>query len=196
MISKYFQQYKSYRAPAGKLMQLPEQKPEYITLIISGYVHAYRLDDSGRRVINVVYGPGCFYPVLWPFLDIPTSVYYQTITELVYLKVAKADFLTKQQVDQQFSAELLQQVVTQFAAFSDRVENLSIQKSRERVLRRLSSLHKTYPDKTSPKQIAFPIIEQDIADSIGLSREVVSGVIKDLKAEQIISVRNKIFTFE
>lgn len=145
-------------------------------IIASGRVKVYVSDADGREIVLGTQGPGEYFGEM--MLDEgPRSASVITLEKSSFLVVPKAefrDFLTRNPA---FAARLTEKLIRRVRSLTASVKSLALMDVYGRIARLLLELAE---DHDGRMVIAGRYTQQDIANRVGASREMVSRILKDL----------------
>ena len=164
-------------------------KAQGLYYIASGQVKLSELTSRGQEYIIQSLGAGDMFPLTSYFLGENRSAIY-TASSDVHLQ-----WRSRQDVDDYCDAhpealrEMIRSVLT---ATMWRVSTLSLNQSEHRVLRRVQELASRF-GKPNGTFLELILTQQELADSVNLSRESVSGILNRLETQNIVRLeRNKL----
>lgn len=174
-------------APKRTIIAAPDQLLEYLYIVKSGYVEFYQTDETGKKIIQALYGPDDYFPVA-PIVNATYSGFYiQTIEETVFQKVPARLFAAELKRDATLCSDVLGYIITQTALYKYRVDNISLVHSSERLAYRLL-LSAARFGALCDGYIEIPMVSQEnLGTLIGLSRESVSKGLKKLERSGTIA---------
>ncbi|MEP7303171.1 MAG: Crp/Fnr family transcriptional regulator [Caldimonas sp.] len=155
-------------------------------IVIAGRLRAYASSEEGRDVVLGEHGPGEYVGEL--SLDgRPRSASVKTLEASSCCVVPGAGlrgFLAEQP---DFALHLSQKLTRMVRRLTEQVKSLALQDVYGRMVRVLVELS----DPTgSERTVREKLTQQDIADRVGSSREMVNRVMKDLTAGGYVVVRD------
>jgi CRP/FNR family cyclic AMP-dependent transcriptional regulator len=160
-------------------------------VILSGKVKVYVSDDDGREMILDTYGAGDYVGEM--SLDgRPRSASVMTI-EPTSCSVVTRDALREAVASgPDFAMKLIDTLIDRARIATDNVKNLALMDVYGRVARLLLALAREQPDG----KLVVPerMTQQDIADRVGASRDMISRILKDLTIGGYVSVVDRIIT--
>lgn len=190
------------KAIKGEVLQNSDEAP-VLNLIVTGYVKRYRIGSDGSLGVQAIFGPGYFYPLTPVFkilfdLDIyegPETYYYEAVTDATIWTLDEARFSEGVKKDPTLYRDLLYEAGKRLESNIWRLENLSLQNSYQRVAHYLAYLARsTGVKKGSGLVITLPVTQQDIAESLSVTRETVSLAIRKLRKDGLITQKGKNIT--
>jgi CRP/FNR family cyclic AMP-dependent transcriptional regulator len=145
-------------------------------IIMEGRVKAFVSDDEGREVILSTQGPGEYFGEM--VLDQgPRSASVMTLEPSRFLVVPKEDFRDFVLKNPAFSVSLIEKLISRVRSLTENVKSLALMDVYGRVARLLLELA---DEVDGVLVIEERLTQQDIANRVGASREMVSRILKDL----------------
>ena len=152
-------------------------------IIVEGRVKAFVSDDEGREVILSTQGPGEYFGEM--VLDQgPRSASVMTLEPSKFLVVPKADFREFVLKNPAFSVSLIEKLISRVRSLTESGKSLALMDVYGRVARLLLELAQQVDGVLV---IEERLTQQDIANRVGASREMVSRILKDLSVGGYIS---------
>jgi len=153
--------------------------------ILSGRVKVYLNDDEGKEVILNVQGPGEYFGELALLDSGPRSASVMALEKCRLSVISKVDF--EEFLDKHASAQkkIMLGMVKRLRALTENVRTLALLDVYGRVARVLLQLARPKGDVLV---INEELRQQDIANRVGSSREMVSRVMKDLREGGYIEI--------
>lgn len=157
-------------------------------VIVSGKVNVFLSNEDGKEIILNTHGPGeCFGEMA--LLDAgPRSASVITTETSKLAIISKLDFETFLQESPQTMLKILQQAFARIRALTETVSSLALLDVYGRVARLLLQ---DAEEVDGVNVVQTGITQQDIANRIGSSREMVSRILKDLKTGGYIELKGK-----
>jgi CRP/FNR family cyclic AMP-dependent transcriptional regulator len=153
--------------------------------ILSGRVKVYLNDDEGKEVILNVQGPGEYFGELALLDSGPRSASVMALEDCRLSVISKADFEDFLANHEQAQKKIMLGMVKRLRALTENVRTLALLDVYGRVARVLLQLARPVGDVLVIRE---ELRQQDIANRIGSSREMVSRVLKDLRDGGYIEV--------
>ena len=145
-------------------------------IIMEGRVKAFVSDAEGREVILSTQGPGEYFGEM--VLDQgPRSASVMTLEPSRFLVVPKEDFRDFVLKTPAFSVSLIEKLISRVRSLTENVKSLALMDVYGRVARLLLELAN---EVDGVLVIEERLTQQDIANRVGASREMVSRILKDL----------------
>lgn len=168
---------------------------QVINLVVSGFVKRYLILNDGSIGVQITYGRGDVFPltVVYKSLfdqklyDGPVTFYYETMTECEIYSIDASVLLEAAQKNPKIYSDLLQEAGVHLESCVQRLENLSLKSSYNRVAHQLLFFAKNYGEpKPGGIKLLIPLTHQDLADILSLTRETVTNSIIKLRDEGLI----------
>ena len=161
-------------------------------LIQTGSVKAYLSDDKGREVILSAQGPGEYFGELALFDEAPRSASVAALDPCRVMMVSKAILRETLKERPEIAVALLKGLATRIRTLTENVRALALLDVFGRLVTTLYSLAKTADD--GKHVIEQKLTQQDLANRIGASREMVSRILQDLVRGGYIEIEHKRIT--
>lgn len=162
-----------------------------IYYIESGYVKVSNILHNGSQRTIIIYKPGEAFP-LTSFLsgEGVARFFYECMTDVEVRSRPQADFQKLIKGNLQVGEELIVYTNKMSEQYVERIETLSAQSARSKVVSLLGYLAKKTGVSSNGKiKINVPLTTQDIADMCSLTRETASLQLIKLKKEGLLSGR-------
>jgi CRP/FNR family transcriptional regulator, cyclic AMP receptor protein len=156
-------------------------------IVLEGRLRAYASSEEGRDVVLAEYGPGEYVGEL--ALDggrRAASVKTLEPTTCCIVEGAQMRAVVAAQPD--FALHLMRKLTRMVRRATEQVKSLALQDVYGRMVRVLMEL--SDPAEGSQRVVREKLTQQDIADRVGSSREMVNRVMKDLTTGGYVSVRD------
>jgi len=156
-------------------------------VILSGRVKIFLSDDSGKEVVLGTQGPGEYFGEI--VLDGgPRSASVMTLEPSRFAIVPKRKFREFLRAYPGFSVHLIENLIRRTRALTDSVESLALMDVYGRVARLLLELA---VEEEGRLVVNERLTQQEIANRVGASREMVSKIFKDLSNGGYITVEGR-----
>ncbi|MGB0128312.1 MAG: Crp/Fnr family transcriptional regulator [Rhodocyclaceae bacterium] len=157
-------------------------------VIVSGKVKVFLSDEHGREVVLGTCGPGDYFGEM--ALDGgPRSASVMCLEPSCFAVVTRDALRCAIAADPDFAFKLLSTVISRARLMTDLVKNLALLDVYGRVARLLLGLAVEQEDGTL--MVTEPLTQQNIADRVGASRDMVNRIIRDLSAGGYIAVSRR-----
>jgi len=159
-------------------------------VILTGKVKVYVSDDDGREMILDIYGPGDYVGEM--ALDgRPRSASVMTLEPTTCSVVMRDELRSAISANPDIAMGLIATLIDRARIATDNVKNLALMDVYGRVARLLLSLAKEDGGKlVVPERMT----QQDIADRVGASRDMISRIFKDLTIGGYVTIENRTIT--
>jgi len=163
-------------------------------MLMSGYVKVSNLLANGSQRTIIIYKPGDAFP-LTSFLsgEGVARYFYECMTDVEVLAKSQAEFQDMIKGNHELGEQLITYTYRMSQQFIERIETLSAQSARSKIISLFGYLAKRVgePDKAKIN-LKVPLTSQEVADMCGLTRETASLQIIRLKKEGVISGRRQL----
>lgn len=177
--------------PANTILISEGDYTDSLYVMLEGEVKVFASDEQGKEVILNILGPGEYFGELALLDDEPRSASVKTMEPTKVMVITKRDFKNSLATDSEMVYNLIKALIRQVRALTGNVKSLALLDVYGRVARTLLDLAK---DVDGQRVIEQKLTQQDIADMVGASREMVSRILKDLVSGGYITIKNKKFT--
>jgi CRP/FNR family cyclic AMP-dependent transcriptional regulator len=160
-------------------------------IIRSGSVKVFLGNDEGKEVILNVQRAGEYFGELALIDSGPRSASVITQEKTVLSLISKADFDEFLRQHPAATVKIIRVLVKRLRALTDSVRSLALMDVYGRVARLLLKLSQPEGDV---RVIRDALTQQDIADRVGASREMVSRILKDLREGGYIEIHDRHIT--
>jgi CRP/FNR family cyclic AMP-dependent transcriptional regulator len=157
-------------------------------IIETGRVKVYCSDKNGKEFIMNTLGPGDYFGELALLDDERRSASVRTLEKASFIIIFKEDFHQVLANHPNIAKTLMQNLTKRIRKLTEKVKSLALQDVYGRVTKVLTTLAKPRDDKL---YIEEKLTQQDIADRVGASREMVARILKDLAIGEYISFEGK-----
>jgi CRP/FNR family cyclic AMP-dependent transcriptional regulator len=159
-------------------------------IIVSGRVKVYVSDNQGREMILDIHGPGQYVGEM--ALDgRPRSASVMTLEPTACAMVTREMLKDAIVADPDLAMSLIEELIDRARIATDTIKNLALMDVYGRVARLLLSLAREHGGKlVVPERLT----QQDIADRVGASRDMISRIFKDLTTGGYVTVVDRQIT--
>lgn len=177
--------------PANTILISEGDLTDSLYVVLQGEVKVFVSDEQGKEVILNILGPGEYFGELALLDDEPRSASVKTLEKTKVMVITVQDFKKCLESNSEMVFNLLKSLTRQVRSLTGNVKSLALMDVYGRVAHTLISMAKDVDGKMVIEQ---KLTQQDIADMIGASREMVSRILKDLVRGGYITIKNKVFT--
>ena len=162
--------------PKNTIIVSEGDETDSLYIILEGRVKAFVSDGEGRELVLSTQGPGEYFGEM--VLDEgPRSASIMTLLPSRFLVVPKSSFRDFIARNPAFALNLIEKLIGRARALTASVKSLGLMDVYGRVARLLLELAE---ESGGQLAISQRLTQQDIANRIGASREMVSRILKDL----------------
>lgn len=159
----------------GAIILGRDDASDYLFVIVSGSVEAY-IEEGGKRIIVNTIGAGETFGELAMLSGEPRSANIVATEDCEVLVMQKQDVYRLIDTEPAFARNLIRLLAKKVNTLTDDVSSLALLDVYSRIARLLQ------------QHDGERLTQQDIADRVGSSREMVSRILKDLRAGDYISI--------
>jgi len=163
---------------------------DYMYVIQEGRVKVTKLSEDGREKILEMMSEGSFFGEMALLDQAPRSATVKTLTAAKLLALSRHDFLSLLRRSPDLSMTVIQELTRRLRDTDEQASSLSFLRVKDRtkgLLRRMAA----ESEEESARRATPTLTHQQIADMIGTSRETVTRVVKELKAEGWLQQQGK-----
>jgi CRP/FNR family cyclic AMP-dependent transcriptional regulator len=153
-------------------------------IIVSGRVRIFVSDEKGKEIVLGNAGPGEYFGEM--VLDEgPRSASVMTLEPTRFLVVPKEDFMGFVAKSPEFSLHLIRKLIRRVRSLTNDVKSLALMDVYGRVARMLLELA---VERDGMQVIEGRLTQQEMANRVGASREMISRILTDLASGGYITV--------
>jgi CRP/FNR family cyclic AMP-dependent transcriptional regulator len=172
------------RYPANAVIISEGDLADSLFVILTGRVKVYSANAAGREVTIITHGPGEYVGEL--ALDGGVrSASVMTLEPTTCSVVTGANLRQFVTAHPDFAMHLIHKLIWRVRQATDSVKSLALQDVYGRVVRLLNELSVPQGDE---RVVSERLTQQDIAERVGSSREMVSRIFKDLTKGGYVAV--------
>ena len=160
-------------------------------IILDGKVNVYLSDENGKEVILNTHTQGDYFGELALIDDEVRSASVMTTEKSSFLIVNKADFKKLFTSHPDLAFNLIRGLTSRIRGLTENVRSLALLDVYGRVAKTLLTLAQDEDDKLV---VQGKLTQQDLANRVGASREMVAKILKDLSVGGYISIEQKRIT--
>ena len=157
-------------------------------VIVSGKVKVFLSNEDGKEIILNTEGPGEYFGEMALLDSEPRSASVITVEPSKMAIISKSDFESFLHESPQTTLKILQHTLSRLRALTETVSSLALLDVYGRVARLLLQAAK---EEDGVNIVKLEMTQQEIANHIGSSREMVSRILKDLKTGGYIEQKGK-----
>ena len=185
-------------ATRGQIRSFPQNtvfinegdRGDSLFIIVSGRVKVYVSDNQGREMILDIHGPGQYVGEM--ALDgRPRSASVMTLEATACAMVTREMLKEAIIADPDLAMSLIEELIDRARIATDTIKNLALMDVYGRVARLLLSLAR---ERDGKLVVPERMTQQDIADRVGASRDMISRIFKDLTTGGYVTVVDRQIT--
>jgi CRP/FNR family transcriptional regulator, cyclic AMP receptor protein len=157
-------------------------------VILSGKVKVFLQDDEGKEVVLGYHESGEYFGELALLDDAPRSASVITVEKSTFLVISKQEFKQFLIDCPDLAFALIKGLVSRLRLLTENVKDLALTDVYGRVVKLLTGLAKPEAGKMV---IADSPTQQDIANRVGASREMVGRILRDLTTGGYLRIDGK-----
>ena len=173
------------RYPANAVLINEGDTADTLFIILSGRVKVYAGNDSGKEVILNEHGPGEYVGEI-PLDGGVRSASVMTLEPTTCALVTGANLREFIATHPDFALHLIRNLIQRLRALTDSVKSLALDDVYGRVVGLLQRLAVT---EDGHRAVPQRLTQQEIADRVGASREMVSRIFRELTVGGYLSVK-------
>lgn len=174
--------------PRNVFVMQAGEETDSLYVILAGRVKVLIPDEHGREVILSVMGPHDFFGEMGILDDHPRSASVSTLEPCEMLRLSKSGFLNCVKENTDVAMLVIRHLVKRLREADRKIESLALIDVSGRVVRLLVDMAQQVDGKLVVQRMPP---KQEIARTIGASREMVSRVIKELHLKGLIRVERR-----
>lgn len=176
--------------PAHAVLINEGDRAESLFIVLSGRIKVYASSEAGKQVVIATHGPGEYVGEL--SLDGGVrSASVITLEPTVCSVVSGVDLRDFLAHNPGFALHLIHKLIRRVRHATDRVKSLALDDVYRRVVRLLEEVSSPVGETRVAQE---RLTQQDVADRVGASREMVNRIFKDLSQGGYIDVKSSRIT--
>jgi CRP/FNR family cyclic AMP-dependent transcriptional regulator len=185
-------------AASGVVRQFPKnavlinegEHGDSLFIVLSGKVKVYASNEAGKEVVIDFHGPGEYVGEM--SLDgSPRSASIMTVEPTTCAVVGRAHFREFILVHPDFALHLIEMLIRRVRHTTESVKSLALSDVYGRLVRLLLSLA---VERDGRLVVPEKLTQQDIAERVGASRDMISRLMKDLVGGGYLSIEERTIT--
>jgi len=176
--------------PKDSILVYEGQQPDSLYIIVSGKCKVYVSDEEGRELTLNNMTPGDFFGELAIIDGSPRSATVEAMEKTTVLQITGRDFQEFLATTPNALNNMLSELARRVRGVNEHIKDLALLDVYGRVARTLLRLAKD----VNGVLVTDPITQQEIANMVGASREMVSRVLNNLRQDGYISISEKRIT--
>lgn len=174
----------TFRMPAGRQLQAPEENGERVIGLLSGWAFSYRLFPEGLRQITTIELAGSLVGLSLGLHE-AAACGCETLTEVSYCLIPREALMRQAGLQPPLALRLAAEALRKELLMRERLADVARRSARERVANLLLELS-CRAESRDGGMVVIPMTQNQIADAIGLTPIHVSRTLKEFKRSGII----------
>ncbi len=185
-------------AATGVVRQFPKnavlinegEQGDSLFILLSGKVKVFASNEAGKEFVIDFHGPGEYVGEM--SLDgAPRSASVMTVEPTSCAVVSRANFREFILAHPDFALHLIEKLIQRVRRTTENVKSLALSDVYGRLVR---LLHALAQDRDGRQVIPDKLTQQDIAERVGASRDMISRLMKDLVAGGYLAIEDRTIT--
>lgn len=187
-LEDFFSKHRLCSYKKGEIIYRPEDDPNHIAFIKSGYVRLFALSKEGEEMTINIFKPVFYFTLLFAMTKKPNRYYFEAITPVEMWKAPKEDVIAFIKSDPDLLFELSTNMLNGFQELLESIEFLVSGNAYSKVASALLLLSHRFGNREN-NQITLDInpTHRELGTLTGVTRETVSVQIERLVKEGIIT---------
>ncbi|MEM7194991.1 MAG: Crp/Fnr family transcriptional regulator [Pseudomonadota bacterium] len=179
--------------PKDRVIITEGDSTDGLYIIVRGRVKIYVSDESGKEMILAIRGSGEYLGEIASLDGEKRTASVRTIEETEVYQISQEEFREFLAKNPQLSFEIIQLLTRRIRDFASSLRNLAFKSVYGRIIEVLKENSELAEDGVT-RVVTTKFTQQNIADMVGSSREMVSRVLSELVKGEYISIENKIIS--
>jgi CRP-like cAMP-binding protein len=164
-----------------------------IFLLKRGRVEVYYLDEDGKKYIIDYFKKGNIFGDFQ--LDLPADIYTEAVEETTVLTINSDMFFDILMDEPKLLIKLFQYFIRRLSVIYHKSASLAIDNVNKRLIKILIYLGKKNPPLTDGRLVTDKYTHEQLAQMLGVSRQIVTTLLNDMEKKKVISREKKRFIF-
>ena len=179
--------------PKNTILIHEKDQGESLYVILSGKVKIYVSNEEGKEIILNILNPGEYFGELELIDTGPYSASVMTLERSQIYMISRAGLHYYLLEYPTIALELLHSLALRIRLLTESVKSFALDNVYQRVIRTLLNLA---TERDGTLAIEQRLTQQDVADRVGASREMVSHILKELNAGGYIKIKDRKITIQ
>jgi CRP-like cAMP-binding protein len=187
-LAELMQHVRSQELRRGDVVAQPGERLPGLLAVVYGLVKLSLRSERGEERILRLVGPGDTFGEAMLFLDRPAPVQAAALTDTLLAIIPAEPLLRLIDTDSRFTRAMLASMSQRLSALVADFEALTMHGARERVAAYLGSLAEPGSD---PIAVQLPAPKNVIASRLGVTKETLSRILRELAKQGLIAVKRR-----
>lgn len=190
---EFFSQFKLLTYQKGELIMRPEDEPQGVFFLKTGFVRLYALTAAGQEITFNIFKPGSYFSLMWAVGSEENRYFFEAMTKIEVRRASKEAFLSFIKKEPVSLWALTERTFRGLAGLLLVMEHLLFGPAKTKVAMIILMAAKRFGEKQSHDEILIhlPLTHQLIASLAGLTRETTSLQMKNLEKQGKIGKRGR-----
>ncbi len=176
--------------PKGTILINEGDTSESLYIVLSGRVKVYASNAAGREIVLSFFGPGEYVGEM--SLDgSPRSASVMTVEATTCAVVTRASFRDFVLAHPEFAMHLIVKLIQRVRVTTENVKSLALSDVYGRLVRLITTLA---VERNGVWLVPEKLTQQDIAERVGASRDMISRLLKDLVGGGYLAIQDHTIT--
>jgi len=176
--------------PKGAILINEGDTSESLYILLTGRVKVYASNASGREIVLSFFGPGEYVGEM--SLDgSPRSASVMTVEPTTCTIITGASFRDFVRAHPEFAIHLIGKLIQRVRVTTENVKSLALSDVYGRLVRLIGALA---VERNGVQIVPEKLTQQDIAERVGASRDMISRLLKDLVGGGYLSIQDRTIT--
>jgi CRP/FNR family cyclic AMP-dependent transcriptional regulator len=176
--------------PKGAILINEGDTSESLFIVMSGRVKVYASNAAGREIVLSFFGPGEYVGEM--SLDgSPRSASVMTVEPTTCAIVTGASFREFVSAHPDFALHLIGKLIQRVRVTTENVKSLALSDVYGRLVRLITALA---VERQGALVVPEKLTQQDIAERVGASRDMISRLLKDLVGGGYLAIQERTIT--
>lgn len=197
MFKQFVAAYPTRTFNKGESILLKGDLPKTVYLIEQGMVKTYTISGSGEERLVLIYGKNEDFPIGYAFgLTDAAHYFYDAYTKCTLRLIPRDAYLKYLHANPEAMYKRHVRVIALLLTTLSRIDALEQSNAGDKVARTLLSMAEQLGVMLRPtsSHLRINVTQQEIADSLGITRETASIALKKLELKKLISYSRKNYT--
>ncbi len=182
---------------AGTVLFREKEQGDVFYIILSGSVKVYTNHTGGEEKIMSVFQAGDSFGELSLIDGKPRSASAQVLEDSAFLTIRGSDFLALLQEQPDISVGIMRELCRRLRDTNNHVYDLTFLDARTRVIKNLITLANRHGTRSGNLiHIRMMLNHEELARMAGVSRNILSQVLRDFEALKMLTVSHDSFTLD
>lgn len=187
-VASFFATFPVHLYKKRQIILRAEETPSTIFYLVEGRVSQYDITPTGNEMVVNIFKPGAFFPMSSAINSSPSQYFFEASTNVTVRQAPPATVVQFLKDNPDVLFDLLARVYKGMDGVLRRMAHLMGGDAQSRLLFELLNAAYRFGEPQADGSVFIKLSETDIARHSGLARETVSRTIKNLKAEDVLTL--------